>query len=294
MKFNEICSIGVSALSEKTKTELQNYSTRPAKIIESFPCSEDELIDQIDGSDCLLVSLLTQINKRVIESCQNLRYIGLAGTHPSHIDVVAAGKKGVSVVPVDGYCDYETAEFIIAQLLNLYRGNKGQNRTDKPRSLHKKKIGIIGLGRVGKKLANMCLAMGMEVCYYSRSQKSDMESNGLKYLPIDELVGYCDILSLHTPAYQEMITAEMFPLIKSGTTFVNTCLGQTMNQPALWEWLSIKENHLILDSVASLFYQKLDTFDNAIVASHSAYDTQESYESMNEIIIQNIRKFLQQ
>lgn len=291
MQFNEICSIGVFALTEKTKKELQNYSTNTIKLFDDITVENHDTISKIGESDCLLISLLTPINKYIIDRCQNLKFIGLAGTHPTQIDLEYTTQRGISVTTVDGYCDYETAEFVIAQLLSFYRLPHISTGI-KPRSLHKKRVGIIGLGRVGKKLANMCLSMGMKVTYYNRNQRNNPEERAIDPLPLETLLGDSDIISLHTPANQMILTAELFPLIRKGTILVNTCLGQTMDQQALCEWLKTKDNTLILDTVSALYYPGLDSFENVIVAPYFAYDTQESHESLNTLLVQNIHDYL--
>ena len=100
--------------------------------------------------------------------------------------------------------------------------------------LYGRRAGIVGLGAIGKALATILRAFGCEVCYNTRSGDRGLE--GLRYMPLNELYAYCDIISLHVPVTPDttaMINGESLKLFKRGSILINTARGELMDHEAV-------------------------------------------------------------
>lgn len=117
-------------------------------------------------------------------------------------------------------------------------------------SLKNKKFGIVGLGRIGTKVAKTAKDLGLNVVYYSKTRKRDLEKEiGIKYLELDELLRTSDIISLHLPAHKAdgLLSKEKLSLIKECAIFINTADGNIVDQKFLTELMLNKKIYAFLD-----------------------------------------------
>lgn len=188
------------------------------------------------------------------------------------------------------YGDEATAEFIFAQLLNLFRGFGKYQWGDRPAELNGKKIGIIGLGAVGKQVARLALGFNMNVSYFSRTHNLEWETKGLVYKRLEDLLPDCDIISLNVPRNLMILTKKEFGLIKPKTVFVNTAIGSVFDLPNFIDWIKKGDNFAIIDDQE--YIEKIKDLQNVIALPITAGKTKESIDRLGQKVLDNIKSYL--
>ncbi len=271
------------------------------KVIEA---SMTQLLESIEDIDIFLGSLELNINKKVIKLAKKLKIIGTPTTGLDHIDLKAAKERNINVISLKG--DYEfikeidaTFEHTIALMLSLIRKIpyafesvkrfSWERKKYVGRELKHKTIGILGYGRLGRKVAKLCSHFKMKVIAYDLNNL-DIKKDGFEFVPKAELFKNSDILSIHVPLEEStinLVDKEELALMKSNSLIINTSRGKIINDEALLEALENgKITGAALDVLSSENTQshphsnKLIEYarkhDNLIITPHIAGSTIES------------------
>lgn len=290
-KFKRIAVINVLNLPKFAEDEIQEYSDNKVVFPVSDSQSEEETIKLIGDADAVLGSWNSTITSRVFDACPNVKYIGICGTSLTKVDVENVKKRGIVLKNVVDYGDEATAEFIFAQLLNLFRGLGKYQWADRPAELNGKKIGIIGLGAVGKQVAKLALGFDMRVSYFSRTRNLEWEVKGLVYKSLEDLLSDCDIISINVPRNLTILTQKEFALIKPKTVLVNTAIGLVFDLPSFIGWIKKGENFAIIDDQE--YVDKIKDLPNVIALSITAGKTKESIDRLGQKVLDNIKSYLE-
>lgn len=297
MFFKKISIIDQCGLNETTINEISKFATKIEKYNDD-PSSQLEIIERINDADCILVSWRTRLTSHILSSCPSLKYVGLCyslyNENESNIDIIHAKNLGITVKGVNAYGDEGTVEFIFAQLITLLQGLGAHQWKDEPEELKGKNFGIIGLGRVGKIVANTALHFGMNVFYFSRNRNIEIENKGVNYLPISELLSTCDIISTHVPRNNVLLQQNEFELMKDISIFVNTSVGLTFEKTAFLKWITNnKKSFAIFDACGSGDHsEEFSKYNNIILSNKFSGFTSEARERLSNQVLQNIKNFL--
>lgn len=212
--------------------------------------SREDLIRELDAYDVLITRLAHQVDREVIDAGTRLRAIVTATTGLDHIDVDYADSRGIAVLSLRGESEFlrticATAEHTWALLLALLRripqafasvleGNWNRDEF-RGHELNGKRLGILGLGRVGRKVADYGLAFGMKVAAYDPYAAEWVK--GVERIPqLLELLRSSDVISLHLPLNTEtehIIGDSELASLPSGSILVNTSRGELLDELAL-------------------------------------------------------------
>jgi D-3-phosphoglycerate dehydrogenase len=235
----------------------------------------------------------TKLTADVIESADNLKIIGRAGVGLDNVDIPAATKKGIIVMNAPGGNTISTCELTFALILSLARkipfaycslkDKQWQRSQFKGTELNSKKIGIIGLGRIGKEVAKRAISFGMDVLAYDPFISSEVADQlGIKVVEFEELVKNADIITVHTPltdATKNLIAADEFSKMKSTTFIINCARGGIINEQDLYQALKEKK---IMGAAVDVYSKeppldsKLLDLDNIVVTPHLGASTKEA------------------
>ncbi len=234
--------------------EPTDYSSHATNLLkEHFEVTEqemsrEELIRNISKYHVIIVRLGHQIDKEVLEKARNLKAIVTATTGLNHIDLKQANEKKCDVLSLKGEVSFlnsicATAEHTMGLLLSLsrnipqafinVRSCEWDRDSFKGHELFGKTIGILGVGRLGKKVAKYSLAFGMNVIGCDIKQEEEID---IKYVCKDELLKQSDILSIHLPYTKEThhyLHAKDFKKIKESALIINTARGEIIDEQAL-------------------------------------------------------------
>lgn len=210
--------------------------------------SREELLQLLPKADAVLAC--KAFDRELVEAGQNLKLIVCYGAGYDSIDVAAATERGIPVANTPDSVTAPTAELAIALLMALARRVPEFNqrvRTMQPSdlfvlgkymgtSLEGATLGIVGMGRIGAKVADFGRLMGMRVLYHARTPKPERDALGDQRVPLDELMTQSDFVSLHCPHTPEttgLISRERLALMKPGAYLVNTARGPVVDEAAL-------------------------------------------------------------
>jgi lactate dehydrogenase-like 2-hydroxyacid dehydrogenase len=297
MKFNKIVLVDRTGLRDWAITELQKYSIAKIENHQDYPHTELELIKRIGTADGILVSWHTQIPKDVIKECPNLKYIGMCCSlydeASANVDINYAGKKGIIVKGVRDYGDEGLVEFILAEIIRLIKGLGTHQWKQEPVELTRRRLGIIGMGATGKMLADRALAFNMEVSYFSRTRKMDVEKRGIKYLPLNQLLESSEIISTHLPRNTILLKNDHFLIMGGGKILVNTSLGLTFEKEGFLNWIQGKNNYAILDDDGvGQCKKEFAAHSNIIVSNKISGWTAEAIDRLSRKVIINLENFI--
>lgn len=217
--------------------------------------SPEELLRRCEGKDAVLPCHSERFTAEVIEQLPgSVKIIANFSVGVDHVDLEAAKQRGIVVTNTPDVLSDATAE--IALLLTLGAARRASEGERLVRSgewkdwspsfmvgtqVTGKTVGVVGMGRVGQVAAKRFRGFDMQVRYHNRSQLSaDKEQGAIYHADLDEMLGQCDVVSLHCPATPEsrgMINAERLSRMKDGAILVNTARGALVDDDALLDAL---------------------------------------------------------
>ncbi len=261
----------------------------------------EELKNIIANYDGLIVRSATKVTADIIEVATNLKIIGRAGAGVDNIDVENAKSKNIIVMNTPGGNTNATAEHTIGLIFTLLRkisiANESTHRglwekkKMKGNELKGKKIGIVGFGNVGKRVAEISSALGMKVSIYS-SYFNSIKDNFKNYVSSDltNILSNSDIISFHCKPNKDgssIITKDEFNMMKKNCILVNTARGGLINEADLIQALKnnvIKGAALDVFKTEPLEESELFNLKNLILTPHIAASTDEAQIIVAEMV----------
>lgn len=271
--------------------------------------SKDELIAIIPDYDGLIIRSDTQPDADVIAAGTRLKAIGRAGIGVDNIDLVAATAHGIKVVNTPRSNSIATAEQTLTLMLSMKRftahshasvGAGGWNRDDYVGTeIFGKTLGVIGFGYIGRLVAARAQAFGMNVIaadpYVTAAAVSEL---GAELLPLDELLGRADVITLHAVVTDEtngMINASTIAKMKDGVMLVNVARGKLINEADLAAAL---KSGKVAAAGLDVFYNEPPTgspligLPNVTHTPHLGASTVEAQEAVGTQIVEQVLKVL--
>ncbi len=276
---------------------------------EYYPRSTaEEVLERGKDADAIFTNKCV-FDKSVIDRLPNLKYLGEFATGYNNIDVEYAKQKGIVVTNVPNYSTDSVAQTTFALLLEITTKVGEHDRSVKAgdwcnsinfcywlgslTELKNKKIGIIGYGNIGKRVAEISKAFGMEVHVYSRSYR------GEGYLDLEELYSTCDIITLHLPLTEQnkgMINTETISKMKDGVIIINTARGGLVNEEDMKNALNSGKVRAFACDVISEEPMKKDNpllnAKNVIITPHIAWVSLETRKRLYDIALNNVKSWL--
>ena len=298
-KFEKIVALDHCGLTTEIVEKINALSASPVKLYQDIPASDEEIIERIGDADCVLVSWQTKINANVLRSAKSVKYIGMCCSlydeKSANVDIAEARKLGITVKGVRDYGDEGSVEFIFAQLIFLLKGMGAHKWRSESTELTHKKMGIIGFGTLGQLVARTAVHFGMEVCYYSRTRKADLETDKVSYLPLEDLVKTCDIVSTHLPRNTKILSANEFKAMKKNSILINTSIGLTFDKDAFVDWITHdRTSYAIFDGCGyDESVSEFKAIDNVIIFNQSSGFTFEARQRLSQKVLNNMLEFLE-
>ena len=294
-------------------------------LTERWNCTVHQVTRPPDTANRLKGHSVAVTNKVVIDhavlsssEARELRLIAVAATGTDIVDREAAKTLGVKVCNVPGYATQSVAQFTVALILELatWTGKYGDavkagawqkspvfSLLDFPTvELRGKRLGIIGYGNIGRAVAEMARAFGMEALIAARPGSAETVSG--ERCPLEQLLREADIVTLHcplTPQTRNLINARTLALMKPTAFLINTARGALIDDYALIEALRQKRlAAAALDVISSEpppadhpIIRAAEELDNLLVTPHTAWSARESRERLLVEVRENIEAFFQ-
>lgn len=289
-------------------------------------------VSQVSDCQILSVFVYSKVDKSVLNKLPNLKYIVTRSMGFDHIDLSECKKRGIKVSTTPHYGDNSVAEHTFALILNLSRNiskayirNLNENHNIeglKGFDLKGKNIGIIGLGRIGSKVAQIAHGFEMNILVFDRNKDKKLaKSLGLKYVNLENLLKNSDIVTLHVPYCSQnhhLISRKELSLMKPSALLINTSRGPVVDTEALKNALNknkiagagidviegedlIRDERELIHDISKLNIQKIQQLaldhrliknEKVVFTPHIAFYTEEAVNKISEITIENIQSFI--
>src|SRR3989338_1726544 len=286
-------------ISDKLSTEAVEY----LKQVPEFQVDlGSENLTKISDYHALLVRSQTQVKAELLNKAVNLKLVGRAGIGLDNIDLKTAAEKNIQVINTPQGNLVTTAEHTIALLMALARhipqanASLKQGKWEKSHflgtELRHKTLGIIGLGNVGKIVAELALGLKMQVIAYDPVSLSDFS------VSLEDLYRNSDFISIHVPLNSQthhLISQEAFSKMKPGVRLIHAARGGIVDEPALLEALDSKQ---VVGAGLDVFEQEpppenhpLIRHPKVIVSPHLAASTQEAQDRVGLQLAEKTKLF---
>lgn len=275
--------------------------------------SPQDILERTTDANIVLTNK-TVLTAENIAAMNKVEYIGVLATGVNVVDLEYTKKTGITVTNVPGYSGSSSAQMVFALILELTNrvGHHSQTVTDGKWSASKDfcywdyplvelegiTLGIVGYGGIGKAVARIGLAFGMNILIYNRSVPPDLP-DGITYSDLDNLIHSSDIISLHcplTPQTKGMINKESLAQMKKTAYLINTSRGPLIVENDLADFLN--EGRIAGAAMDVLDVEPPDkncpllTAKNCYITPHIAWATIASRERLMSIAVENIKSYL--
>ncbi len=276
-------------------------------VYEGFAANAADYEARIAGATAIMIGW--ELPVEVMRKAPRLEVISFLGTGAANnIDLPEAAARGITVCNTPGYGDNAVAEHALALLFAVARDiprldrtlrTEGWNQLDPGFELRGKKLGLIGLGGIGSRMAELATALGMEVLAWTRNPSPERAKRaGVTFAPLEAVLAESDVISLHlllTPETQNLLGAAELDCMKPGAVFINTARAELVDEAALIARLRagriaaagidvyLKEplpsNHPLLD------------LDNVVATPHVGFNTPEATIALVDMGIDNLVQY---
>lgn len=267
--------------------------------------SPDELIRRAEGAEVVVESNIP-LRKDFLDACPKLKMLSIAFTGLDHIDLEECQRRGIVVKNAAGYSTQAVAELTLALMIDLYRKVLENDTITRQcnrkgimpgREIGGKTLGIVGMGNIGQRVAQLANAFGCKVLAWNRSPR---QIEGVTFVDKETLLKESDIVTLHLALNNEtrdFITEKDFALMKPDTLLINTARGPVVNETALAN--ALKQGQIA--AAATDVYgiepplkpeNQLFGAPNLIMLPHIGFATEEAFILRLGIVVDNIKKFV--
>ena len=276
-----------------------------------------QVIERAENAQVILTNKVP-ITSDALASLPEVQYIGVLATGVNNVDLEAARERGVVVTNVPAYSTASVAQHVFALLLELVHHTGANDQAardgtwaknvdfsfsvDAMTELDGKTLGIVGLGAIGRRVAQIAAAMGMKIAAAHQSSMDRVRVDGvadIRWLTIDDLVAQADVVTLHcplTPQTHGLINADRLSRMKSTAILINTGRGPLVDEPALAEAL---HDRVIAGAGLDVLTSEPPPADHPLLAAprcvispHVAWATVEARGRLMKQAVANVAAFL--
>jgi glyoxylate reductase len=308
-----------------TRTLPENVETRMRELfdarlnIEDKPFSQNDLVEAVKLADVLVPTVTDRIDAALLaQAGSQLKLIANFGNGFDNIDVQAAMARGITVTNTPNVLTEDTADLTMALILSVPRRlTEGANilTGDKEwggwsptwmlgKRIYGKRLGIVGMGRIGQAVARRAKAFGLQIHYHNRRrlpEALEQELEATYWESLDQMLARMDIVSVncpHTPATYHLLSARRLKMMKADAFVVNTARGEIIDENAMVRMLEANElggaGLDVFEHEPSVNPKilKLARKGKVVILPHMGSATIESRHDMGEKVIVNIKAFM--
>jgi len=294
------------------------------KIVYNENSLNEDTVTLAEGFEAISIFTSDSANKKILEKLYSLgiRYIALRSVGFDHIDLKTARSLGIKVANVPAYSPYAVAEHAVALLMALNRkiilGQRLMQMGDYRLNqlvgfdLHGKKVGVVGVGKIGSIFAKIMHGFGCEILAYDVVENPELkEEINITYTSLKDLCKNADIISVHCPLNKNtsyLFHDELFSIMKKGVYFINTARGKIVNTEDLIKYLDNKtiaaagldvyekENTIFFkdhhgEKIEDPVFTILRSYPNVLITGHQGFLTNEALEGIANTTMANLNSW---
>ena len=299
------------------KISLDNIESEVSNLICYATTTQDQVIERCMSADIIITNKVI-LSKEILKQLPQLKLICIAATGMNNVDLPAAEALGVSVNNVSGYSQNSVFQYVFAQMLEYFSNTSHHNNNTQQghwqnsptfcfhgegsQELAGKKIGIIGYGNLGKSVASIAQAFGMEVLIAERPYATKIRENRHSFIHV---LQQADVISLHcpqTPETENLLNSKTLALMKTSALLINTARGGIVNSHDL---LHALKNNIISHAILDVLEQEPPSANHPLISAltnneinnlsltaHIAWASIESQQRLIDLVASNIQNFM--
>lgn len=300
------------------KISLESIESRISELICHATTTQEQVIERCKNADIIITNKVV-LSKETLKQLPQLKLVCIAATGMNNVDLIAAEALGITVKNVSGYSQASVSQYVFAQMLEHFSNTAHHNDNTQQghwqnsptfcfhgkgsQELAGKKMGIIGYGNLGKAVATIAQAFGMEVLIAERPSRTKIRKNRHSFT---QVLQQADVISLHCPQTPEtinLINSKTLSLMKNSALLINTARGGIVNSNDLLDALKNKViSHAILDVLEQeppsanhplISALTNNEIDNLSLTAHIAWASIESQQRLINLVACNIQNFIE-
>jgi len=279
------------------------------------PMPKADIVEAVKSADVLVPTVTDRIDAAILSQAgENLRLVANYGTGVDHIDLATARQRGITVTNTPDVLTEDTADMTMGLIVAVSRRlTEGERRLRsgewtgwsptgmQGHRIYGKRLGIVGMGRIGQALARRARGFGLSIHYHNRHQlhpEVEEELEATYWESLDQMLARMDVISIncpHTPATYHLLSARRLKLLQPHAVIVNTSRGEVIDENALTRMLvggEIGGAGLDVFEHEPAVNPKLVALDNVVLLPHMGSATFEGRIDMGEKVLINIKTFI--
>ena len=269
----------------------------------------NDVLKALSDKDGLMLANHVKVNAELLDTAPNLKVVSTVSVGFDHIDLVETTKRGVYVCNTPGVLTDCVAEITWGLILSTYKRMSEAERYMREkkwvkifygneflgRDVKGKILGIVGLGRIGTRVAEIAKAFGMKIIYYDIIRPKDIDKMGIEFFDLDKLMSVSDVVSVHIPLTKDtrhLIGDSRIKMMKKDAIIVNTSRGPIIEEQALIQ--ALKENRIagagldVFEEEPLPLTSELLELENIVLSPHRGSASYETRAAMSELAARNL------
>lgn len=293
-KFNKIVAIEPVSLIPQAEQKLQELADTVI-IYDNIPTSSEEKIARIADADAVLISYTSSLSGDEMAQCPNIRYVGMCcslySPESANVDIRYAEANGITVTGIRDYGDEGVVEYVVSELVRLMHGFGEPSWEEMPREITGLRVGIVGLGKSGGMIADAMKFFGAEIAYFARSEKSHATEKGYRFMPLADMLEWCDVAFCCLNKNTVLLHEEEFRRLGNRKILFNTGLSPAWDEEPFKNWLN-NDNRCYCDTLGALGSSDMLSHPNVRCMNVSTGRTSQAFVRLSEKVLNNITTYL--
>ncbi|MFB6209328.1 MAG: 2-hydroxyacid dehydrogenase [Candidatus Nanohaloarchaea archaeon] len=296
---------GEKSLSDEFREELRHRSSE-LRVVETAEDYSGKLgSEHLEGAQVLISRVFDDYPQELFQDSE-IEYIGVMATDKSHYPLDFLEDRGIEISNAPEYARESVAELTVNMMLTLslnsymttdfVESGKWDVGPFPGKELRGKKLGIIGLGSIGSRVAEIASGLGMEICYNSRSEKEFAAERGWKFLKLNDLISKSDVNSIHCSLNREtenLLNKEILDKIEGEKVILNGARSEIQDVEKTIELCERGRLKVWFDALEDQEQREnLLSAGNAVLTSHSGCATKEAKERLKQKTLENLDNYL--
>lgn len=241
-----------------------------------------------------MLSYTSQINRYILERCPNVRYIGMCcslySPESANVDIRYANERGITVTGIRDYGDEGVIEYVVSELVRCLHGFGQKPWEGIPREITGLKVGIVGLGKSGGMIADAMKFFGADIAYYARSEKKEAGAKGYRFMPLNELLTWSEVVCCCLNKNTVLLHEEEFKALGNRKILFNTGLSPAWDESSFTRWLE-EDNLCFCDTLGALGSTALLTHPHVRCMQVSTGRTRQAFDRLSEKVLANLSEY---
>ena len=294
MKFNKLVAIEPVSLIPSAEKALYDYANEVV-LFGDIPSDDAEIVRRIADADAVLLSYTSQLTANAMSQCPNIKYVGMCcslySPESANVDIRYAQAHGIVVTGIRDYGDEGVVEYVVSELVRLLHGFEQESWESMPREITGLKVGIVGLGKSGGMIADAMKFFGAEIAYFARSEKSHATEKGYHFMPLADMLEWCDVAFCCLNKNTVLLHEEEFRCLGNHKILFNTGLSPAWDEEPFKKWLD-SDNRCYCDTVGALGSSELLSHPNVRCMNVSTGRTSQAFVRLSEKVLNNIINYM--